>query len=604
MNSVSNANNIPLQQPSVKPEAAVVNVETKESSSALQKIADYFEPRPETTGDMPYSSPKSAATGGALKGFFSLGIPGAVAGAGAGFAGVSVGEETGSMTKALLAGSTVGAGALLTSTAITSSLAGGAAGLASIGIMAAAGAVAGATGTLIEKLQNSKIQKTDESGKPVELSKTKSIIKKMAPIAAGAATGAAMGAIGGPVTAIAGAVVGAIGGMTGSSFADKLSENATTKETAKMSLLTATLAAGGGAVAGAVAAIATSANPAAAGLALGSTALMGGLTGATATISGSSRAETRDGSFGGFTAGMLTTAFTGIGGPAVNLSASIGGAVGARMESKAKKIALSAATGAALGAVSGSFAGPAGIATGAVIGAGASVAGALAGPKIQQAIRNLTADVQKFIKPLTGKVSDFVLDKLGVEKGLTTVGALTGALGAIPLAVAGGALLGPIGAAATLVVSAVAGGVKFAKIAKDITQSKNLDQKMQQLGPSTEDINNFMCANAFRQIEPQLAGMTDEQKAAFYQDLSTQSLAELNTKQKEIDALRKNISSAVYNELKKPLKDIKGKENKDKFISEQIEMAKDNLTAVMAEGVLAILQNQGAQENEAQQQQQ
>ena len=56
-----------------------------EGKSALKKIADYFEPREDTSGDLPYSSPKTAAVSGGIKGFFTSGAVGAAAGAAGGY---------------------------------------------------------------------------------------------------------------------------------------------------------------------------------------------------------------------------------------------------------------------------------------------------------------------------------------------------------------------------------------------------------------------------------------------------------------------------------------------------------------------------------------
>lgn len=549
-----------------------------EGKSALKKIADYFEPREDTSGDLPYSSPKTAAVSGGIKGFFTSGAVGAAAGAAGGYAGVRVGEETGSMAKALSAGAVVGAGTLVAGTSVAAAAVTGAGlGAAALtGSSALAGAVGGGVGAAVKHVQ---------AGKDIS-----PVAKTLTPIALGAAAGAAAGALGGPVGAAAGAVIGGVSAAVSKPVPDE-------SNPAKSAVLSAVVSAGAGAVTGGALAAATSGSPALAGSAVGATALMGGLTGASAVISGSRTAEVRDGSTAGFAASAITGAFTGVGGGAVNMAASIGGAVGARFEHTAGKILAAGATGGAIGAAGGAFAGPAGMVIGAAAGAGTAIAGAIAGPKVQQAVRNLTADVQKAMQPFSEKVSGFIIDKLGEEKGLAAVGAITGAIGSIPAGMLAGAILGPVGAAAAVVTSAVMGGVKFAGIAKDIAGGKAVAAELAANGPSIEDINDYMCRAAFAKIEPQLAGASDAEKAAFFNDLKTQSLAELKTKEKELSAMSKQLGNAIYADLKEQMSGIKDKDERRKFIAEQIFQARPGLTKVMAEGIVASLSAQGEGQN-------
>ena len=612
MNSI-NSNNTQIQQHQVAENKTEKSEKVVSDKNALDKIKDYFEPRIDTakgidtSGDMPYSSRTSAAMGGAIKGLFSLGVAGAVTGVASGVAGVAVGEETGSSAKAYLAGATVGAGSYLASTTALAAISGtilpGATG---IGLASASGAVGGALGTLIEKSLNDKEAKTAELNQAQGITETpskgKKMLKKLAPIAAGTAAGAAIGIVGGPSLAIASAISGGIGGAIGAGLADKLPENADKKETAKMALLSAGVGAGVGALAGAGTETAMSANPEFVGTFLGVNAMMGALTGTSATISASRLSETRDSSTSGYAAAMLTNAVTGLGGPAMNMASSIGAAIGSKAGSKldadatlkqkcvstAKKIGLSAGAGAAIGAATGAFAGPVGMAVGAGIGAVTSTTGALVGPKVNQAIRNATADFQKLLAPAADKVSKFALDKLGTDKGLTAVGSLVGVIGGIPLIIAAGALAGPIGAAVALVGSAVMSGVKFAGIAKDIGNTKQIEALM----PKLEEINDVMCQIAYHSIAPQLEGMTDEQKQAFYNDLQSQSFEELKGKEKEINAYRKNLSNAVYAQFKEPLKDVKGKEAKKEFLESQVELLKPEILQILVQGAIQLGQEQ------------
>lgn len=593
MNSISSGN---TQIPQTQSTQKTVETEVAEKSS-IDKIKDYFEPRIDTangidtSGDLPYSSRKSAAFGGALKGFFSLGLQGAVTGAASGVVGVAVGEETGSSNKAYLAGATVGAGTLLASTVALSAASGNILqGTAGIGLSSASGAVGGILGTVIEKSLNDKEAKSLQGANTSnDISpKGKSFLKKMAPVAAATAAGAAIGMIGGPATAIAGAISGGIGGVVGANLADKLPEDADKKEIGKMALLSAGVGAGAGALIGAGAEVAVSDNPLALGTAMGSTSMIGALTGTSATISSSRLSETRDSSTSAYAAAMLTNAVTGLGGPALNMASSIGAAIGAKGDSTIKKVGLSLGAGAAIGAASGAFAGPVGMAVGAGLGAVTSTAGTLVGPKVNQAIRNATADLQKVMTPAANKISKFAIDKLGTDKGLVTMGALTGVIGSIPLAVAAGSFAGPIGVAVALVGSAVMSGVKFAQIAKDIKNVKQIEELM----PKLEDINDVMCQMAYQTIAPQLEGMSDEQKQALYNDLQTQSLDELKGKEKELSDVRKNLSNAIYSQIKAPLKEIKGKEQKSEFIESQVELLKPEVIQILVQSAMSNIQEQ------------
>lgn len=551
----------------------------QDEKPALKKIADYFEPRETTSGDLEYSSPKKAAFAGGVKGLFSGGITGAAAGVCGGYVGVRVGEETGSMTKALAAGGAVGAGTLIAGSSLLASAAGGASVAASVGGLALAGAVGGGLGAAIKQVQNNSETELNPS------------VKTLAPIAVGVAAGAAAGAISGPVGAVAGAVVGGLSAALSKPVSDE-------KSAGKASLLSAAVSAGAGAVTGGVLAAASSSNPINGAKALSAAGLLGGLTGASAVISGSRESDIRDASAGGFTAAALTEAFTGLGGGTVSMAASIGGAVGARFENKAGKVIAAGLTGGALGAAGGAFAGPVGAASGAALGASTSIVGAVGGPKVQQGIRNFTEDLQKKIQPFSEKVSSFIIDKLGEEKGLTAVGAITGALGSIPVGLLAGAVLGPIGAAAALAVSAIAGGFKFSNIAKELSDLKTVRSEMAAKGPSLEDINSYMCQAAFKKIEPQLANLSPEEKKEFYEELYKQSFVELKTKEKEIKEAAKQLADAVYAELKPMLGEIDDKEDKQKFISGQISSSKPVLTNLMAEYTVSMLQSSASSASE------
>ena len=56
------------------------------------------------------------------------------------------------------------------------------------------------------------------------------------------------------------------------------------------------------------------------------------------------------------------------------------------------------------------------------------------------------------------------------------------------------------------------------------------------------------------------------------------------------------MGNAIYQEMKKDLSDIKGKEQKQEYIDSQIEGAKLPLTQGISQNIVAMLQQQNAQQ--------
>lgn len=126
----------------------------------LSKIKEYLQPRPTTTGDLPYSSPKQAAIMGGIQGAFTGGPSAGVGGLAAGYAGVRIGEETESVGKALLGSTVIGAGATLLAASLLAIISGGMGIpiiLATAGLIGAGG---GTAGSLISKLQDKEFRET------------------------------------------------------------------------------------------------------------------------------------------------------------------------------------------------------------------------------------------------------------------------------------------------------------------------------------------------------------------------------------------------------------------------------------------------------------
>jgi hypothetical protein len=551
-----------------------------------------------------------------------------------------MGEETGKVRHALLAGAVAGAGSTLLAASLIPAIMGGPAGMA-VYILAASliGGTSGAVGTLIGALKGRKAKAQDQPatltppnlkaglapqdpsatltpqpprsflGKVRDFatqgfekvkSVTKSLVEKHGAKAASALAGAGIGAaLGGPVGVGVGAIIGAVSGLAGTTLAEKMNSlkgPAPFLSKLKGAATSSILSTSGAALMGAVALAVGAANPAL-GLVLGSAATIGALTGVSGTLSGSKLSSIRDGGTGGFMAGMLTNAFTGLGGPLSPLTASIGSAVGARASTNKGKAVLGALAGAALGAATGAFGGPVAAAAGAAIGAGLSALGAVAGPKLHQGIRNLTEDMQKKLTSGTDKLSDKVMDVMGTKKGLITLGALAGAIGSAPMGIMTGLLLGPLGAVLPSVVGGILGGIRYAKVAKNVEGIKNVRGTLERSGPTMENMRDFMCDEAFRRMEQSMTSKSKEDKERWLEGFRRNTLEELKKAQPQIDEIRTSLSSIIFKELKDDLSKIKDDTAKAKFLEERIGESRQGLTQL----IVGELVSRMAQKQEPQQ---
>ncbi|MEQ8171463.1 MAG: hypothetical protein ABRQ38_21425, partial [Candidatus Eremiobacterota bacterium] len=180
-------------------------------------------------------------------------------------------------------------------------------------------------------------------------------------------------------------------------------------------------------------------------------AILGGLSGASGSLSGNAFTSVSDGISGGVMTGMVAQALTG--NSAMVLAGAVGGGVGGRAATTAGKVILGGGAGAATGAITAIPAvmtlGVAGLpvmgisaAAGALSGAG----GAVIGPVIRRTVRNLTMDINQKVdkhmdKALEGR-------KIGTL-GKTAAGAGMGMVMFAPVGlIFGGATGAAIGAGA------------------------------------------------------------------------------------------------------------------------------------------------------------
>lgn len=605
----------------------------KETESLGKKILDYFEPRTTTAGDLEYSSPSRAAMGGGIQGFFVGGPQGAAGGAIGGYIGTRIGEETHSLKNAIAASAVSGAGSMLLITSLLPFVIGSPSTvgtfIASMGLLSGA---AGATGSLIGVLDNERHrdaikegvhrlfggegegketaaadpQNMSMLGKAGEMARkalhavaetlkpiTDRIPAKAIAALAGAGIGAAAGALGGPVGIGIGALTGAASGFAGEALAENM--NAVKEQTTKKALmkgvgLSSALTATAGAMAGAGAITAISGNPAL-GLALLGASLVGALSGTAGALSGSRLAKVRDGSSGGFLAGMLTNSFLGNAGALslTPLAGSLGGAVGTKGKNTFWKAVLGALTGGAVGAATGVIGGPVSAAVGAAIGAGSGVAGALAGTKLQQGIRNLSEDIQKKVASAADSVTGKLIDKLGPEKGVAVSGFLSGAIGGLPLAVMGGLVFGPVGALLPVVATGALGAGKLMGQIKDAKAMGMVQKEYREHGPNLEDLTNRMCDMAYPNLLPQIKDLPPEVQKQHLVAFAQSTYKELQHVQPLINRIEDALCGQMYKDLKKELKHQKTDEEKEKLLEKKITEAKAQLSNIVIGQVIAIM---------------
>jgi outer membrane lipoprotein SlyB len=258
---------------------------------------------------------------------------------------------------------------------------------------------------------------------------------------AGAMSGLATQGLYGVPAGIAGAVVGTLVGKKGGLLGDV----------------------GAGALAGAATGAAVGAVVAGPAGAV-SFAITGALTGAIGTLYGSGKANSRDGTFG--------SAFLGgaIFGPQEGLIAGVAGGIGGKAFDQTGRTVLGAVSGAVIGGAIGALGGPVGILVGAVKGALLGAGGTLLGPRLNQAVRNCGADINKWIdKHLAPHLKNVKVKKW--QK--IAMGAL---VMSIPMAFSLGRCFG-----AGMVVGAVAGGVMGAKAMAAILKQPSVEVNPRQV---------------------------------------------------------------------------------------------------------------------------
>ena len=280
---------------------------------------------------------------------------------------------------------------------------------------------------------------------------------------AGAVQGLISGSrIGGIPGAVAGAISGTVGGYVGVATGMKARSfpAAILAGTAAGAATAALTSAGISAMFGAPITI-----PMTAGM-----AVLGGLTGAVGTLSGSKRAETRDSVYGGYLGGMIAEQY--VGNPFLSIASAAGAGAGGRAVTPAGRAVLGAVTGAAAGALSGLPFLAAGmpnaqdvIVSSAIAGAIIGPIGAVVGPVARQVTRNATDDASAAI---SAKLDPILAKHPLGTPGKMALGGVIGTLTMGPLGMLGPAIGMPLGAslAATVGVGATLGAVNVFRMIK------------------------------------------------------------------------------------------------------------------------------------------
>lgn len=193
---------------------------------------------------------------------------------------------------------------------------------------------------------------------------------------------------------------------------------------------------------------------------LAAAGLLGAFAGVSGTLMGSQIGDMKDGGMVGYLAGGILSAVTGTS-PLLGLIGSISGAIPGVAETTGGKLVAAIVSGLITGGLSGIFAGPPAMAMNAVAGAVLGIIGTFAGPKIMQVFRNLAEDAASMVKKIILPASK----KFG-KTGNIVLGAVGGAIGMIPLSLAGGMLAGALGIIAPSVIGAFLGAKKIIDIYK------------------------------------------------------------------------------------------------------------------------------------------
>ncbi|MBI2265899.1 MAG: hypothetical protein HYU64_12115 [Armatimonadetes bacterium] len=427
---------------------------------AAKKVADYAKPRPGTEGNLPGSSPLWAAVGGGISGFLAAGasLPTGPIGALGGIIGGATGVKAGQLT------------------------------------------AAEGTHNLALKLGQHKLE--------VKIDDAKALSLTSAVITGATGTGlsylgsrfasdllvssAALPPVAGTAITIAGTLLGTYGSL-------RLAKKVAEKNDPFINALSIGSASG--------AAVASIASGTVASLIFGPSAfvpaaewglIIGGLAGASGTLSGSAKASTRDAAYGGLTFGFLLNLMAGI--PAANMVGAISSGIGGKIEASLapedgkEKSALRSAlerggfgalTGALISGALGALGGPQAVVPAMLVGAGVGGAGALVGPVIRQVERNLTQDgVVAISKKLDPKLENVHLNK--AQKALLggTVWAMSGGLMGLVFT----RMLGPMAPLMVAGAAFAAGAIKtYAdQVKRDHAKSdlKKQDALLDQLAPS------------------------------------------------------------------------------------------------------------------------
>lgn len=204
-------------------------------------------------------------------------------------------------------------------------------------------------------------------------------------------------------------------------------------------------------------------------------AILGGFAGTVGTLSGSRRATTRDGVYGGMILGALGGALTH--NPLLTIAGAAGGGIGAKAPTTAGRVVLGGLAGAATGAVSGLLGGPAAVVHSAAIGAALGVGGALTGPVLRQLQRNMTEDLTRAI---ITRIDPYV-EKHGVSRGQKiALGAVTGVLTVGPF----GLLFGLKGVAVAAGLGAAIGSVSTYRLLRQREQARKVATVGSQTSPA------------------------------------------------------------------------------------------------------------------------
>jgi len=615
-----------------------------ESASSLRdRICDYFEPRTEDQADLRGPSPLAGAGDGAFKGLFAGGAQAIVGGAAGGFAGVKMGELTGSEKKALATGALTGAGMTMLAASLIPLLMGGSPSALALYLitMGVIGGLSGAASTAIEKLHDlhsidrperdvqergacldylsMNIRRFDKSresgprGSSLEdgtksddgrLSSAVSSLSdaisralgkngvKIASILAGAVTGSLLAFPGGPPAMLVGSAVGAVNGFVGAGIAERASRSEAEKSTAgagdnkkpvsgmAQSGVTSLITAAGGTLAGAAALSLLASNPALA-LTLGATALVGGIAGLSGTLAGSRGSSVKDGMSAGFMAGLIAQSFTGMGSSLTSIVAGIAAGLGAQSGSAKNRALRGALYGAGMGAALGAFGGPLGAAVTAALGAGIAAVAAAVGPRYGQGVRNLMEDIQKKLTGSAESLAERLIDLVGPRNANIIAGGLSGAFTFGLTGFVLSSMLGPAGFIVPAAVGAIAGALRAVK---EFDRSAASMRDVSMIGRELEKFGPES-----RDMGKFIAGWIAAQSGLQAgvdelrrDEIVSSTMEKMAQSEDQVKVVRDSVAQLLAAGLKKSLDALPTEEEKKKFLDRAIRKDRARLTAEMS----------------------